>query len=324
MDRQTRCDDGNEESVTGNLDAWQNSCLRAAVNDECFRKFRSERAFLEVVEGAPETSAIWNLKRLLKNQKFLKALPLIRQSEYIGSPRRQVLFNDPSGIEVMCSLTPTTVRYANNAANSIDFFGPEILSGKYTIYEIGAGYGGECKVFNDYARALYSRTLEKWTIFDLPTSHGVIKKFLSQFNYSADRGSLDTFEADGPSFVMSNGALSEMRGALLESYVEKVVAPSQYGYFITNFETHSKPFGGWTTGEFLRVLRQMGKSDARELHTESYLSYFDKQARSRLIVFGTDTPTNRARRSFKDVVKILAIQMAYGVTRRLTNRMLFG
>ena len=211
-----------------------------------------------------------------------------------------------------------TVRYANNAANCIDLFGPKILSDEFQIYEIGAGYGGECKIFNDYATTLYSRSLRNWTTFDLPSSYGLIRKFLSQFGYQMEAESLEAFVAPNrPSLVMSNAALSEMRGSLLETYMERVVRPASHGYFITNFDTHSKPYGGWSTEEFLRALHRMGKGDARELHTISYLSHFDKCVGSRLIVFGTNAPTKRNVYSWVDVAKIIAIQKAYSITRRL-------
>ena len=290
------------DSVTGNIPAWLTSCLRTE-DDVFFRRFRSDQAFLDVVEGTPETGGIWNLKRLLKDDLFRKALPLIQQSDHVGSPLRRISFGS-------YSLSPTTIRYANNAANCFRFF-PSLS----TVYEIGAGYGGDCKIFNDFAK-VSGRTID-WSIFDLPTSQRVIEKFLAQFGYSARFHSLDSFMFRGPALIISNGALSEMRGSLLERYIEKVVAPCQFGYFITNFDTHSKPFGGWSTDEFLTALNRIGKSP-RELHTESYLSYFDKQAGSRLIVFGTDVPYRiDYRRS--DVVKIIAIQKAYGLLRRLTN-----
>jgi hypothetical protein len=98
------------------------------------------------------------------------------------------------------------------------------------------------------------------------------------------------------------------------------VKPARFGYFIANFETHSKPFGGWSTDDFLRALRQMGK-DARELHTESYLSHFDKQAGSRLIVFGTEAPERNDLYGFVDIFKIWMLQKTYGAIRRLTADM---
>lgn len=214
---QTKYIDGNNESTSSNVPNWLSSCETAGNDDNFFAKFRSDRTFLEVVEGSPEVAAIWNLKRLLKNRHFLATLPLIQRSDNVGTPRYIVYIKDPTEPGRLCRLNPTTVRYANNAANCIEFFGPGILAGT-AIYEIGAGYGGESKVFNDYATTINGLPITTWTTFDLPSSYCLIRKFLAQFGYSVNIETLDTFvHAKSPSLVISNAALSEMRGTLLES-----------------------------------------------------------------------------------------------------------
>jgi len=315
--KQVKFIDGNEMSTSANVREWIDSCQLGGNDDLFFQRFRSSPAFLQIVEGSPKVSAVWNLKRLLKNEYFLNALSLICTSDYAGCPVNQVLIKDEKE-SLIRSVNPTTLRYANNAANCIDIFGRNIFSDDLNIYEIGAGYGGECKIFNDYAMSIYSKPLSNWSVFDLPSSFSLIKKFLNRFGYKAGFQSLDDVSgSDRLSLVMSNAALSEMRGALLEKYMNNCVSHASHGYFITNFDTHSKPYGGWSTTEFLGILHDMGKDDARELDTLSYLSHFDMIAGSRLIVFGTDAPKKRDTYSLLDIAKINAIKLSYRITSRL-------
>jgi hypothetical protein len=77
-----------------------------------------------------------------------------------------------------------------------------------------------------------------------------------------------------------------MRRELQELYFKKVIQHSEYGYFITNFDSHSVPFNGWSTDEFVNNLLKCGKN-VQILSTGNYLSWFDDKASTKLIVFGS-------------------------------------
>jgi len=315
-----RYSDGNEESCTGNLQFWQDSTILAAEDNNFFRHFRRSDAFMRVIEGSPKVSGIWNLRRLKKNAKFISALPLLQSSEWVGSPLNLIDFKIDA---VNYFFNPTTIRYANNVCNYIDFFGDGVLS-DMDIYEIGGGYGGECKVFNDFAMQVYSRDLrDHYHVFDLKSSYGLIQKFLSGFGYSTkfiELGSLDLLNNNG--LVISNGAISEMRGKLLDEYIDVVVSPAKYGYFMTNFESHSLPYGGMTTAQFMSRLRDVGKTDVVELSSSQYLSHFDHQAGTRLIVFGAKVTESDSGTRFSDTVMIRLLQKLLRINERLTNYIL--
>ena len=182
------------------------------------------------------------------------------------------------------SLNPTTLRHVNNCINMISLFGSSILSND--VYEIGGGYGGECKIFNDFRAIRKSISLHEYNIFDLNSSKGLINKFLSEFNYKCKFPDIDNLYINPFStLVISNGALSEMRGELLRSYIDKVVSRCEFGYFLTNFESHSLPYGGITTEEFIQQLKDIGKN-VKELDGHKYLTSFDVEVNSKLVVFG--------------------------------------
>jgi len=300
------------ETVSAQESDWIKACLDAAEKDEVYRIFRSTDALIRVIEGTPRVGGIWNLRRLLKNPLFLHALPNIQTSDTIGLPLNMIDFQAPididNGDSIQYSLTPITIRYANNAANCISLFGQDVLKDAERIQEIGSGYGGECKIFNDFAVSLMGTPIgKKWHVFDLASSQGIIKRFLHDFKYECTFNSLaDYVHPEGSdSLVISNGAFSEMRGELLTAYFDAVIVPAKRGYFITNFDSHSAPYGGWSTKEFIQRLRDSGKEDVVVLPTAEYLSHFDLQAGSKLIVFGHTTQAiRRSSVSNADIVRI--------------------
>ncbi len=274
------------DAVSAQENDWPKMCTNAAKSISIYNVFRSTKTFQRVVEGSPISSGLWNLKRLLNNRIFTKSINLIQQSDTIGLPLNKIDFELNSRTY---SLSPTTIRYTNNALNCLSLFGKKIFDGNTNIYEVGAGYGGECKIFNDIAITTNQHNLkDKWFIYDLQTSTSLITKFLNSFNYTTKFLKLtkQRLVTNNKYLVISNGAFSEMHGELLNQYFDKVISGAKYGYFITNFETHSAPHGGWTTSDFIEKLRASGKTDVTILPTTKYLSYFDHQANSKLIVFG--------------------------------------
>lgn len=313
----TRYTDGDEESVTANLNGWINSTILASDDNEFFRHFRRSEDFMRVIEGSPKVAGIWNLHRLLKNNNFISTLPLLQLSESVGLPVNLIDFEVNS---INYSLNPTTIRYANNVCNYIDIFGEGILS-DFELYEIGGGYGGECKVFNDFAISMNYRDLsDHYYIFDLKSSLGLIQKFLLCFGYSAQFPELQGLTiVKSNVLVISNGAISEMRGKLLDDYIEFVVSRAGYGYFMTNFESHSAPYGGLTTAQFIDRLKGVGKTDVVELSSSKYLSYFDHQAGTRLIVFGGKFPASVSETRSSDILKIRLLKNLLRLNDRLTK-----
>ena len=142
-----------KNTVTANELDWAFACSTAAEEDNKFLAFRSSRAFLRVVEGSPKAAGYWNLKRLLDSESFLQVLPLLQLSDAIGLPSNLISFQVA---EKSYSLSPTTIRYANNAVNVLNLFGLELFRNGI-IHEIGGGYGGEATVFNHFSRSLRHR-----------------------------------------------------------------------------------------------------------------------------------------------------------------------
>ena len=94
--------------------------------------------------------------------------------EHIFPSKEKLIFNN--------FVTSTTVlRYINNSLNIVLLFQNKVLKSK--IVEVGAGYGGDCKILNDHSNLRYNKSINKYFIFDLYNNLFLIKKFLIKFNY---------------------------------------------------------------------------------------------------------------------------------------------
>jgi hypothetical protein len=89
-------------------------------------------------------------------------------------------------------------------------------------------------------------------------------------------------------------------------------------FSLTNFESHSKPFGGLSTKEFIEYLSKNGKSDVKELDTDTYLSRLDTLAKSKLIVFGAKNVENKKARYFAKITFVLFAKIN-NVSEKLKN-----
>ena len=265
--------------------------MRAANDDSYFNIFRSTPTFRRVVEGTTYLDGLSLLRRNLRRPLFGLLIEEIVKSELYGSPQDLVELHLRGSTYL---LSPTTLRYVNNTLNMLEMFGPKVFN--LHVIEIGAGYGGEQKIFIDFARHDSIDHLPDYQIYDLPTSIPLIKKYLGLYGLNPEIRNYETLENsirlpsgvsdEEGTLVISNGALSEMRGKVLDVYLENIVRKATHGYFITNFETHSKPFpGGISTSEFVKRLSSFGK-DVKVLSASKYLSPGDAASGSKLIVFG--------------------------------------
>ena len=207
------------------------------------------------------------------------------------------------------NLSATTIRYANNAINVLNLLGLEIFRDGI-IHEVGGGYGGEVTVFNHFSRSLPGLNLaDRWCIYDLPSSYALINKFCHEFGYRVTIKN-DMEVVGNIDLVISNSALSEMWGDTLDKYIKNVVAPARCGYSLTNFESHSVPNGGISTTQFVQKLKDLGKDDVQILSAKNYLSKFDEEAGTKLIVFWFDNHKyDLAKRSPRSamILKVLTI-----------------
>ena len=281
-------------SALGSNVSWVDFSEKAGhKNSQEFAEFRRHPIMLKAIEGTTYLSLMQNIFffRKLEDHIVTRSLEKISSSDMIGAPIR--LFTAKVGSKYI-TINRTTAKYAKNWSNIIDCFGIDILFNGTKVTEIGAGYGGESKVFFDIACKLgKTPDLGEYEVYDLPSSELLIRHFLDNFGYSVAFKKLGENKLplgrSTKNLVISNAALSEMRGDLLWSYLNEIVLPASFGYFIVNFDSHSKPYeGGISNSEFYDWLVENGKNP-RWLNEKKFLTNFDSSAAgSKLIVFGAE------------------------------------
>jgi hypothetical protein len=265
---------------------WKEDCQIVAKNDS-FYTFRKHPTIIRMMEAFPVRTGRWLFRRLKRNSYFQSLAGLFSTSDKVGAPRNLLNFTlQEKNIE----MNPYTLRCVANILNlvelfSVDIFSPELSNNRSgIIVEIGAGYGGDCKIANDFSVEYHKVAIGKrWNIFDLPSSTSLIIRWLNEFGYEAqlnqDPGSLkDIF------LIISNCAFSELSRNFQEWYFKEIITHARQGYFIENFGRKSSLFGGFTRAEFIDRLKKAGKN-VYELDARTWLSNFDNDAKSGLIVF---------------------------------------
>lgn len=235
------------------------------------KNFRAQKEFVNVIEGSHKLCGI---EHYIKLRKFYKEHEFNKFNyENIFPSKEKLIFNN--------FVTSTIVlRYINNSLNIVLLFQNKVL--KSQIVEVGAGYGGDCKILNDHSNLRYNKSIHKYFIFDLYNNLFLIKKFLIKFNYRFIITSLNKIKVDRSSIFISNAAVSEMWGNQLQKYI-KFLKKFKKGYLIVNFDTHSKPFGGISLSEFMDIIKD---KKPILLNTKSFLTNYDLRQKTKIIVFG--------------------------------------
>ncbi len=120
----------------------------------------------------------------------------------------------------------------------------------FDIIEIGAGYGGQCKIISDvFCSASY-------TIIDLDTVLPLAKKYLAKLNienviYMTPQQINKDKEFD---LVISNYAFSECARHTQDEYIEKILSKSTRGYLTCNYDGTSSLKVPYNKEELHRIL----------------------------------------------------------------------
>lgn len=229
----------------------------AANNDESFAKFRSNRAYRQILEHVSKLQGYEYLREIeLGASKIKLSLSKIRFLNTCGSPL--VYFYPRLGF-----LSPTTLRYFKVYEELKRLF-PKIAEMK--IAEIGGGFGGQAAVLQKLSG------FKSYTIYDLPEVLLLQSKFLK----TNDMGS-DIFYVDGRlppagkfDLVISNYAISELRRELQQIYFEHVVKSSTYGYLTWNLIAQNR-LGGLSVDEVLKYIPNASISEESPLTDEGNL-----------------------------------------------------
>lgn len=210
----------NKTSIS-DYESYKNACQNAADNDDAFNIFKTNREYTTILEHANYDQGLGYIEYLNNTQLDLAKLPLLKSNDLQGGA---TLYSYP---EPYGEISPSTLRYIKVLAELEQMFGS--LEDKH-IVEIGVGYGGQCKVINDYFK------VSSYTLVDLPEALALSKRYLRDYNYS----NVYYFEQknlpQGKQYdlLISNYAFSECERTVQTEYINVLLKNSVHGYITFN------------------------------------------------------------------------------------------
>jgi hypothetical protein len=192
-------------------------CHFASWNNDAFSKFRSNPAYNEILEHTSYEQGIEYLKFITSSEHFEE----FKKNDLYGGPR---LFNYPE----IGDISPTTLRYIKVLYDLEKFF---ISLDGGRIFEIGVGYGGQCRLCCKYFN------IKEYVLLDLPPVLRLAERYLALYPLKPKL----TFKTlnECPSdekidLVISNYAFTEISRDIQNIYIEKIIMNSKRGYITYN------------------------------------------------------------------------------------------
>ena len=215
-----RAIDGRRSSLTDTR-KYRAFCRLAARDDTVFASFRASRIYVDMVESAQRDDGQQSLTGTLAQQpSYRSQLEEFHRNDTVGGPRRE-------HFEGVGDWSPTTLRYLKILSDLETLFGD--LSGLH-IVEIGAGYGGQCRLI------LARFPVASYTILDLPEPGALAARYLAALGARgiSVNPPPEQLRAQPIDLAISNYALSEIRRSVQQDYLDRVVMRARRGYMLWN------------------------------------------------------------------------------------------
>jgi len=193
-------------------------CLKAALDTETFKRFRSHDQYTPILEHVDANSGAHYLKIILEKGYTLdEVLEIIKPLQQIGGPQLVDI-----GISV--TVSTTALRYFKVALDIIGQCGKDL--GRVT--EIGCGHGGgQAIILSQLASIDYYTFIDMWQV------NLLIQRFIEESNFRIPydvktiRQAIHPYKAD---LLISNYAFSEFDIKLQSLCVNKFILNSRRGY----------------------------------------------------------------------------------------------
>ena len=197
-------------------------CKRAVEDEEAFENFKQNSSYNQILEHVSESLGQDYLKKITKECDYLiKYFEKFKENDLIGNPRRYEYGR--FGL-----VSPSTLRYIHVAGQLMERFGN---FRSMHIIEIGAGYGGQCKILSDISPCA------SYTIVDLPEVNALCKKYLSRLGIEnvifVDEGSLSNLK-ESYDLLISNYAYTELSRIKQLKYFD-LIKSAKCGYMTGYF-----------------------------------------------------------------------------------------
>ncbi len=223
-------------------DAYRNICLQASVDEKTFSTFKQNADYTVILEHTSKEQGQEYLNYILGKKSLSlddKTIELFKGNDLQGSPHVVDYGNG-------WIISPSTLRYVKVLFELTSLYGS--LDG-FKIAEIGVGYGGQCKIINDYY------DIKSYTLIDLPEVLSLSKRYLTASTYApVEFKTMDQLYTDDYDLVISNYAITECNKNVQEEYIVKVLRGSTHGYITCNFISDYFNIQSLTRDEFIKML----------------------------------------------------------------------
>ncbi len=235
------------QSVSNNT-GYPEVCLKASQNEEAFNVFKTVPEYTQILEhtsveyGQNYIDIIKRDNPQLLSEENLKKFKT--NDNYGGSTPHD--YGD-------FTIAPSTLRYIKVLSDIINTFGD--LNG-FRIAEIGGGYGGQCKIINDYF------DIKDYHIMDIPEANALTARYLNTLKVKNFRNSsFDELEVEEYDLIISNYAYTELDRGLQDVYKTNIIDGSDNGYITCNFIIHFAAGGNFDTYSKNELLDLKGNTE---------------------------------------------------------------
>ncbi len=190
-------------------------CIEAAQQEEKFAEFKRHPFF----------NLLWENLTAEEGQKWFERVPAtlrekLKKCDGVGSPQVYAYEGEV--------FSPWTLRLAAIAGDIQSKVGD--LSGLHVV-QIGAGYGGLCRILHDCAN------LGSYTLVDLPEQLALAKKYLERLDVKNityltpdELTQQQTFD-----LVISDMSFSEFNRSYQEQFFKKILSNASSGFLLGHF-----------------------------------------------------------------------------------------
>ena len=229
--------DNNIDTVFGN---YKTFCQKAATDSAAFDTFKRHPDYMPILEHVSFEYGLSYLDVVkAKNPHLLTHIDKFKENDKVGAPNT-CLYTDVGDI------SPTTLRYMKVASDLIEIFDSWENE---TIFELGGGYGGQCKILNDIFLT------KKYFISDLPEVLPLIEKFLQRMNVKNVHTCTEkTIPDESYDLFISNYAFTEIDRTLQQIYIDQCISKATHGYITCNFVVQDLGVNAYSKEELLKQI----------------------------------------------------------------------
>lgn len=228
-----------ERTSISDTDLYRERCKKFATDDEAFAAFKRDSVYTQILEHATKEQAEKCIPLIVNSGMDLSKLEKLATNDDQGFPTRE-LYKDNR----FDSMSPSTIRYIKVLADMIEIYSDLT---NFRIAEIGVGYGGQCKVLNDYFK------LGAYDLIDLPEVLELTTKYLKKYDYQNVRtwtpGGNEEYD-----LVISNYAITECDSYVQKFYIDQVIKKSKHGYITCNYISDKFNINSFTKEEFIEEI----------------------------------------------------------------------